>query len=89
MRIILLSILAVWNGIVFAFYAVDKQKAKTHAWRIPEKILLGQAIFGGGLGALFAGKICHHKTRKWYFWLAWIIGLLIDLGLLILILRYI
>ncbi|WP_251420684.1 MULTISPECIES: DUF1294 domain-containing protein [Lactococcus] len=87
MREILLFILTVWNIIVFAVYAVDKRRAQRHAWRVPEKLLVMQAILGGGFGAFLAGKICHHKTRKWYFWLAWLVGLLIDLGLLVLILR--
>lgn len=89
MRIILLSLLLVWNVVVFICYAVDKHKAKTRAWRIPEKVLILQALLAGGLGAFLAGKVCHHKTRKWYFWMAWMFGMLIDLGLLVLILRYV
>ena len=76
---LLLGILLVWNVIVFGFYAVDKYKAIHHLWRIPERVLLGQAVLFGGLGAFLAGQIIRHKTRKWYFWLAWIIGLGVDL----------
>ncbi|WP_251712506.1 DUF1294 domain-containing protein [Lactococcus ileimucosae] len=88
MREMLLIALTVWNIIVFVVYAIDKRRAQRHAWRVPEKSLVMQAIFGGGFGAFLAGKICHHKTRKWYFWLAWLVGLLIDVGLLVLILSY-
>jgi len=84
---ILLALLLVWNIIVFIFYAVDKYKATHHLWRIPEKVLLTQAVLGGGLGAILAGKLVHHKTRKWYFWTAWIIGLIVDVLLIFLIMR--
>lgn len=63
----LLALLIIWNVVVFVFYAVDKYKAQHHLWRIPEKVLLAQALLGGGIGALLAGHLCHHKTRKWYF----------------------
>lgn len=82
---ILLGLLAVWNGIVFGFYTVDKYKAVHHLWRIPEKVLLLLAVFAGGVGALVAGQVVHHKTRKWYFWLAWLVGLVVDFILIILI----
>lgn len=84
---IFLWILLVWNIVVFGFYAVDKYKAVHHLWRIPEKVLLTEAIIGGGLGAILAGQICHHKTRKWYFWLAWIIGVIVDILLLLVIIN--
>lgn len=86
-KLIVLLGLAVWNLIVFVFYALDKQKAVKHQWRIPEKTLLGMAVLAGGLGGLLAGKICHHKTKKWYFWLAWILGLLVDAALIYFILE--
>lgn len=82
---ILLGLLAVWNVIVFGFYTVDKYKAVHHLWRIPEKVLLLLAVFAGGVGALVAGQVVHHKTRKWYFWLAWLVGLVVDFILIILI----
>lgn len=84
---IFLWILLVWNIVVFGFYAVDKYKAVHHLWRIPEKVLLTEAVIGGGLGAILAGQICHHKTRKWYFWLAWIIGVIVDILLILVIIN--
>ncbi|MDR0300457.1 MAG: DUF1294 domain-containing protein [Streptococcaceae bacterium] len=85
MKIHLLALLLVWNLVVFAFYAVDKWKAIHHRWRIPEKVLLTMSYLGGGIGALLAGKLVHHKTRKWYFWTAWILGLFVDAALIYLI----
>ena len=76
-----------WNIAVFITYAVDKYKAKHQLWRIPEKILLIFALLGGGLGALLAGKLVHHKTRKWYFWVIWILGIMIEGALIFWILK--
>ncbi|RKW01594.1 MAG: DUF1294 domain-containing protein, partial [Streptococcus sp.] len=50
--------------------------------RIPEKTLLLSALAAGGLGALLGGRLFHHKTRKWYFWLAWICGIIVEIGIL-------
>ncbi|MGY3730644.1 DUF1294 domain-containing protein [Lactococcus termiticola] len=84
---IAILILLLWNIIVFVFYAVDKYKASHHLWRIPEKVLLTQAILAGGIGAILAGRLVHHKTRKWYFWAAWIVGLIVDIVLIYFILK--
>lgn len=84
---IYLILLTAWNVVVFGFYAVDKYKAVHHLWRIPEKVLLSLAVFGGGFGAWLAGQIVHHKTRKWYFWLAWIVGLIVDVALIVAVVR--
>lgn len=83
----LLALLIIWNVVVFVFYAVDKYKAQHYLWRIPEKVLLAQALLGGGIGALLAGHLCHHKTRKWYFNLSWYLGL-VDAVLLFLIIKF-
>ena len=42
--------LAFINVLAFACFGIDKQKAKTHQWRISEKTLLGIAICGGSVG---------------------------------------
>lgn len=56
--------LAVVNLAAFFLYGLDKWKATRKKWRIPERVLLGSAVLGGGLGALLGMKIWHHKTRK-------------------------
>lgn len=68
----------IWNLIVFATYGLDKGKARKEAYRISEKTLLLMSYLLGGLGAWAGGNVFHHKTRKWYFKLAWIVGLVID-----------
>lgn len=46
---------------------VDKQRAKQHAWRIPEKTLFLISLLGGSAGSWAGMYLFHHKTRHWYF----------------------
>ncbi len=48
---------------------VDKYKAKTNAWRIPEKTLFIISFLGGVFATYIAMKIVRHKTRKLKFML--------------------
>lgn len=64
----------IWNLIVFFLYIWDKYRAVRGEWRVPEKTLLLMTVSCGGLGAGLAAYLCHHKTRKWYFHLAWWVG---------------
>ncbi len=54
--------LAVWNVIVCIIYGIDKKKALSGAWRIPERTLILLAFFLGGVGAFAGMKLFHHKT---------------------------
>ena len=74
--------LAAVNAFAFVIYGVDKWKAKTGRWRVPESMLIFLAVIGGGAGALLGMTAFHHKTRKAKFFLgvpvilaAWILGL--------------
>lgn len=75
-------LLVVWNLVVFLTYGLDKGKARKDAYRISERTLLLMSYLGGGLGAWAGGTRFHHKTRKWYFQLAWFVGIAIDVALL-------
>ena len=55
------------NIAAFIVYGVDKRCAERYLWRIPEKVLILLAVFGGSIGALMGMRTFHHKTRKWYF----------------------
>ena len=68
-------LLLLWNFFIFILYGIDKYKSKRGRWRIPEKYLLLGAFIFGGFGAWFGGLIFHHKTRKWYFNMVWILGM--------------
>lgn len=59
--------LAVVNLFGFAAMGLDKYRAKTHAWRIPEKTLFLLSIIGGCVGTWAGMYVFRHKTRHWYF----------------------
>lgn len=61
--------------IAFITYGADKHKARSGAWRIPEKVLLLLSFFGGAAGGTLAMVLFRHKTRHWYFWFVNIVGL--------------
>ena len=61
-------ILAV-NAAVMLLYGRDKLKAQRGRWRIPERVLIGAAVFGV-FGAAAGMLVFHHKTRKLKFRIA-------------------
>ena len=75
MKNMVIYLLAV-NFITFLLYGDDKSRARRHAWRIPEKVLIGAAVIGGSIGALLGMSIFHHKTRKPKFY----IGIQVDIS---------
>lgn len=81
MKEFLQNYIFIYIGIIslltFLMYGADKQKAKKHKWRIPEKILLGMCIVGGFLGGLLGMQVFHHKTKHWYFYAINILALIL------------
>lgn len=65
--IILIVYLLIMNLIGFILMGADKKKAKSGAWRIPEKTLFLPAILGGSIGAIAGMQVFRHKTKHWYF----------------------
>lgn len=72
--------LLIVNIVAFFLMGIDKKKARTGAWRIPEKTLFLSAILGGGVGAIAGMQLFRHKTRHRSFvigmpliLLAWVI----------------
>ena len=59
--------LIVMNIIGFFIMAIDKHKAKKHAWRIPEKMLFLTSLVGGSIGTWAGMYVFRHKTKHWYF----------------------
>lgn len=55
------------NIIGFFAMGMDKWKARTNRWRIPEKTLFTISIVGGSIGTLAGMYVFHHKTKHWYF----------------------
>jgi len=58
-------------------------KRKSKVSRVPEWILHWHSIFGGSIGALFAQKLFHHKTKSEKFQPVYTNTLLVQVGLLI------
>lgn len=52
----------------FILFGIDKQKAKKHKWRIPEKTLLSMCLIGGFIGGFLGMQTFRHKTKHWYFY---------------------
>lgn len=46
---------------------IDKQKARKHRWRIPEKTLFLIAALGGSAGSILGMLLFRHKTRHLSF----------------------
>lgn len=61
------NLILLWNVIVLGVYGIDKLKAKTDAWRIPEKALLALAVCLGGFGAIIGMVLFRHKTNHMSF----------------------
>ena len=60
----LLAYLVTINALTFLFMFLDKKKARSKQWRIPENILLGLSGLGGSIGATLGMKVFRHKTRS-------------------------
>ena len=82
------AFILVMSLIAFSLYGADKRKAKKGAWRIPEAVLLNFGFFGGAVGALFAMRAFRHKTKHWYFWVVNILGLIWQIALPVIAVRY-
>ena len=64
---VLFGIFIILNVFAVAVMYYDKQKAKKGEERVPEVILMLNAICLGGAGTYFAMYFFRHKIRKWYF----------------------
>lgn len=62
MEFIIIYLLVV-NVAAFIMMAVDKRRAKRHAWRIAEAHLFLSAILGGSIGAWAGMYVFRHKTK--------------------------
>ena len=72
----------IMNIIGFCLMGLDKHRARTRQWRIPEKVLFGAALLGGSAGAWAGMYAFRHKTRRWYFVVGMPLILAVQTGLL-------
>lgn len=64
----------VLNVILFILMGADKLFAIFHKHRIKEATLLSLSLLGGSLGGFFGMLIFHHKIRKHYFLIVFLIS---------------
>ena len=64
LKLVLLSVLLVWNLLVLCAYGLDKSKAIQHKRRISERALLLQTLIFGGIGAFLGGNFLDIKLTN-------------------------
>lgn len=69
------------NLIAFVMMVLDKWYAVKHMRRIPENVLLGTALIGGGVGFVSGMVIARHKLSKLRFRLIGPISILMIFAL--------
>ena len=79
---LLLLYLIIVNIICFLNFFVDKRRAQTGRYRIPERVLFLWAIVGGSLGGWLGMYLFHHKTRHFKFKYGFPLIILLQLGIL-------
>jgi uncharacterized membrane protein YsdA (DUF1294 family) len=84
--VIIFTVYAILNGIVFFFYTYDKRAARNNTGRTPENQLLFFALIGP-FGAYAAMQVFRHKTRKLKFYIVPVCAML-HIVMLIWILMY-
>ena len=77
---LLLAVLVAMSIIAFILYGLDKGYAKKGARRIPERVLLGFSILGGGIGGALGMMLFRHKTKHWYFVVLNLLGIAIQIA---------
>lgn len=82
MKVILLYLL-IMNAAGFLVMTADKLFAKSGAWRVPERNLLGIAAIGGSIGVWLAMYTVRHKTRHSKFVIGVPLILVCQIGLVL------
>ena len=80
---LLLKVMAVYylavNLVLFVMMGADKVRAKRGEWRIREATLAAVALLGGGIGGFAGMKLFHNKTKKWYFYCLFTLGIVLHI----------
>lgn len=69
--------MGVISVITFFAFGIDKFKAKTDRWRIPEKTLISMMLAGGFIGGFLGMEVFRHKTKHPKFYAAALISAII------------
>ena len=75
------------NIAAFCIYGMDKSAAIKQKQRIPNRVLLLIAAFGGSLGALAGMYTFRHKTKKWYYTITVPVMLILQIAAAVLFLN--
>ena len=75
------------NIVTFCLYGIDKSAAINQKQRIPNRVLLLLAVFGGSLGALAGMYTFRHKTKKWYYTITVPLLLMMQIAAFVLLLN--
>lgn len=76
------------NLFTFLAYGRDKNCAQRGEWRIPEIQLHTLELLGGTIGAIAGQKIFHHKNKKKAYMATFFATIVIQVGIIFFILRY-
>ena len=76
------------NFFTFLAYGRDKHLAKNKEWRIPEVQLHTLELLGGTIGAICGQKFFHHKYKKKSYMATFFATIVIQLGIIYFILKY-
>jgi len=85
---IFISIIVIWNLIVFVLYGLDKYNSKGEGRRISEITLLITAFLFGGLGAFSGMHLFHHKTKHTKFIILIPVSIFVNILTVILLVLY-
>ncbi len=77
------------NFAAFLMMGIDKNRARRHRWRIPERILFLAALLGGSAGSVLGMWLFWHKTRNKLFAVGLPVLLLLQILLGVLIANWV
>ena len=77
----LIIYMVLMNLVGIVVMGIDKERAKRHAWRIPEKTLFLVSLLGGSVGTWAGMYLFRHKTKHWYFVVGMPLILFVQLAL--------
>ena len=85
--LVLLLYLFLINAAGLLLMLEDKRRARKKLWRIPERMLLGTVVLGGGIGCLLGMYTVRHKTLhlKFSVGIPLILAIQITLAIIILL----
>ena len=80
---VILHYLLIMNAAGVLVMTADKLFAKSGAWRVPERSLLGIAAIGGSIGVWLAMYTVRHKTRHAKFVIGVPLILVCQIGIIL------